>query len=240
MAFKSIKQYNDEKYKDLFILRNDKDSADVVFLYRDYNDVLVADAHYIKSDEYSGYVHCCGKGCPACNREKPIKIQQKLFIPVYNIGHDAIEFWDRSIRFETQLNEDVFKNYPDPCKYVFRITRAGVANDVNTEYRIQVIGKNTAYPYEEILAKFNAAMPDYYEHVCREVSIDQLNNMLTNSTYSAAAVDDLPSYQVTPRGAASAQPTSAELPADTVEANMIPETDTNPIDSDEDVDNVTF
>jgi len=109
MAFKTVKTYNEEKFGGLFLLRNDGDFADVVFLYQSIDDVLVADTHYIKSSEYTGYVHCCGSGCPAC--AKGIRVQTKLFIPLYNIQDHEIQFWDRTMRFEPQLNQDVFSNH---------------------------------------------------------------------------------------------------------------------------------
>lgn len=61
MGFKSVKSYNDARYGGMFLLKNDGDYADVIFMYQDIEDVLVADTHYIKSPDYSGYVHCCGK-----------------------------------------------------------------------------------------------------------------------------------------------------------------------------------
>ena len=65
MAFKTAREYNEDRFGGLFLLRNDGDYADVIFLYRSLDDVLIADTHYIKSADYSGYVHCCGRGCPA-------------------------------------------------------------------------------------------------------------------------------------------------------------------------------
>ena len=160
MAFKSLKDYNEEKFGGLFLLRNDGDYADVVFLYPSEDDVMVGDVHYIKSSEYSGYVQCTGKGCPAC--AKGIRVQTKLFIPVFNITAGEVQFWDRGIRFETQLRNDVFKNFPNPTEYVFRITRHGVANSVDTTYEIQAIGKNGAYPYAQILEENHVEFPKYY------------------------------------------------------------------------------
>ena len=59
MGFKSISQYNEERYGNKFILKDDGDYADVIFLYRNYqDDVKVASAHYIKSPDYSGYTFC--------------------------------------------------------------------------------------------------------------------------------------------------------------------------------------
>lgn len=202
MAFKSVTTYNEEKFGGLFLLRNDGDSADVVFLYRDINDVLVADTHYIKSADYSGYVHCCGKGCPAC--AKGIRTQTKLFIPLYNIGDDEIQFFDRSIRFEPQLTKDVFDRFPNPCDFVFTITRHGVAGDVNTTYEIKVAGKNTLKSYQEILADRHATFPEYYEHICRDISADVLRGMLNSSNVgsngsSYVSAPDVPAYIPTPR-----------------------------------------
>lgn len=185
MAFKSMVQYNEERYGNLFTLSNDGNFADVVFLYQSKNDVLMADVHYIKSAEYSGYVHCCRVGCPACARN--IRVQNKLFIPLYNITDHKIQFFDRSTKFAAQLANDVFDKFPNPSEYVFRITRHGVAGDINTIYQITAVGTNTSMPYAKILADNNATMPDYYSNVVREVSVADLSGML-NSGESSAAV----------------------------------------------------
>ena len=196
MGFKSVTQYNEEKFNGLFLLRNDGDYADVVFLYRGIDDVLVADTHYIKSADYSGYVHCCGRNCPAC--AKNIRVQTKLFIPLYNISDNEIQFFDRSIRFEQQLTNDVFNNFPNPSEFVFRITRHGVAGDVNTTYAISVAGKNSVKSYDQILREFKATFPDYYENICRDVSAVKLSHML-NASNNTSASTDVPAYTPTPR-----------------------------------------
>lgn len=194
MAFKSVKEFNDNRYHDLFRLINDGEYADVVFLYQSMKDMLVAQAHYIKSSDYSGYVHCCETGCPAC--AKGIRIQTKLFVPLYNITKGAIEFWDRTIKFEPQLEQDVFNKFPNPSEFVFRITRHGVPNDINTTYSITAVGKNTLGSYQDILAKFNAQMPDYYSHIIREVSVSALSSMLQSGDSNAAS---MPEYVPVPR-----------------------------------------
>ncbi len=199
MAFKSVEEFNDSRYHGMFRLINDKDSADVIFLYRSKRDELVADAHYIKSANYSGYVHCCGKGCPAC--AKGIKVQSKLFVPLYNIKQndviqERIEFWDRSINFDKQLEQDVFSKFADPSEYVFRITRNGMAGDKDTRYSIQATNRNAFAPYDAILSKFNAQMPDYYSEIIKEFSISELADMLQNT---GDAATDLPEYTPIPR-----------------------------------------
>lgn len=245
MAFKSLKTYNEERFENLFILRNDNDSADVIFLYRSFDDVLIADTHYIKSNDYSGYVQCVGRSCPAC--AKGIRVQSKLFIPLYNLTTNRIEFWDRNIRFENQLSQDVFEKYPNPCDFVFKITRNGVAGDINTTYKIQAIGRNTQESYEEILARMGISLPEHYETVCKDYSATELGKLLANSGNSGSSGgDSLPDYSVKPRGVTSSAPAKSisevETPSyEPIKADdsidMLPPDDDG---SDEDVDDVVF
>ena len=199
MAFKKAKDYNEERYGDFFMLRNDGDSADVIFLYESYEDVLIADVHYIKSNEYSGYAHCVGNSCPACG--KGIRVQSKLFIPLYNITEQKIEFWDRNSRFENQLITDVLENYPNPSQYVFTITRHGAAGSMDTTYEIRVAGNNNFMNYNQILNRFSITLPEHYDIICKELSIADMNKMLNNSTSSASVSggSSIPDYKVTPR-----------------------------------------
>lgn len=187
MAFKSMVQYNEERYGNFFTLQNDGNFADVIFLYQSKADVLIADVHYIKSAEYSGYVHCCGAGCPAC--AKGIRTQTKLFIPLYNISEKKIQFFDRTTMFESQLMNDVFDKFPDPSQYVFRITRHGAARSVDTTYQIQAIGKNTGMPMAKILADAGTQMPDAYSMVCREVNPYELDAMINVNSSVAVPRD---------------------------------------------------
>lgn len=181
MAFKTIEQYNDERYRNMFRLVNDKESADVVFLYRSRSDMLEADVHYVRSDDYSGYVHCCGPDCPAC--AKGLRIQPKIFIPLYNIRKNKVEFWDRTPKFEPQFKHDVFDKFPDPSEYVFTIVRHGLPNDRDTRYEITAAGRNTVpgMSYDELIAKFNIKFPDYYENVIKTVPEDRLSALISDT-----------------------------------------------------------
>lgn len=210
MAFKTVEEFNNDRHLNKFVIQNDKESADVVFLYQSYSDMLVADAHYLKSASYSGYVHCCGNGCPICAIKKAdgtqaIRTQSKIFIPVYNINKKnpdnpdetgVIEFWDRTPKFEQQFKQDVFDLYPNPSEYVFKVIRHGVANDINTRYEIRAIGRNTVagMSYQEILDRFHAKMPDYYENIIKAFSIAELTDMLqaTHSDASTVTQDYVP------------------------------------------------
>lgn len=215
MAFKTLDEYNGDKYRDFFVLPNDGDSADVIFLYRGTSDVMIGDMHYIKSADYSGYVHCCGNGCPACG--KGIRVQSKILIPVYVISEDKIKYFDRTTYFEPQLMADVFNRYPDPSQCVFRITRHGEARSRDTRYDIVAKGRNGVLSYDEILARFNTTMPEDYSRVAKEFSAYELSEMLSNSgsNDSTNATANLEEYIATPRVAVSApvsQPVDASMP----------------------------
>lgn len=241
MAFKSVKQYNEERFGGLFMLRNDGDQADVIFLYRNQEDVLIGDTHYIKSPDYSGYVHCLGNSCPAC--AKNIRIQTKLFIPLYNVTAQELQFWDRSTQFENQLMKEVFENYPTPCDYVFRITRHGAPRDVNTYYTIQAVAKNTVMSFDQVLQSAGTSFPECFERVCRSVSAPTLKGMLTpadggaNYTAATSAGGALPSYQVTPRAPRAEVPESTDrIPVMSATGVSVPDGDLNLNEDPDDVD----
>lgn len=213
MAFKKFSEYVEEKQGRFFVLRNDGDSADVIFLYRNSDDVMVADTHWISSPSYNGYVLCPGTPtCPACNWGKDqgkngIRKQTSLFIPMFNLNKNVIEFWDRSSNFEHVLQESVFKNYPNPSEFIFTITRRGAAGDRNTRYEIVAKYRNSSYPYEKILADNGVSFPEEYYSICKEVTDQELHDML----YSTPAPTDLSefSYVPVPRGGATAAPVSS-------------------------------
>lgn len=217
MAFKSFAQYQEDKNGEFFVLPNDGDYADVIFLYKSPNDVLVGEVHYLSTSNYKGYVHCCGAGCPACNYESPnskykgIRLDKKIFIPLYNIQKQKIEFWDRSVFFEQVLQKSVFGPFPNPSETVFRVTRRGEAGSRDTKYDIQPVGRNSSMPYEKILADFNMTLPEGYNKVCIEMSASEMAAALA-STGTPSDLQDY-GYVPVPRGGASVE--SSE-PAPTV------------------------
>lgn len=207
MAFTSLTSYDAQRYEGFFRLANDNDYADVVFLYRSIQEVLVAECHYIKSVDWSGYVQCIGNGnnCPAC--QKGIRKNVEMFVPLYVLNSTdslfsgpEIVFWDRTMTFQQQLQQDVFKNYPDPSKYIFRIIRHGVPRDRNTRYEIKAI-QNSPYTYDQILTKANIKLPDHYNSICKEVTSDQLAAMLSDGGGVGPESSGYSQYGASPRGA---------------------------------------
>ena len=215
MAFKSLAQYQEDKNGDFFVLPNDGDYADVIFLYTSVNDVLVADVHYIQSASYKGYAHCCGTGCPACSYgERGIRLDHKIFIPLYNIQKNKVEFWDRTTFFEQVLQKSVFGPFPNPSEAVFRIIRHGEAGSRDTRYEIKPVGRNSRMPYEQICADMNISFPDGYSRICKDMPASEMYAAL-NSTAAASDIPDY-GYVPVPRGTAAAPVSDYVAPSVTV------------------------
>lgn len=269
MAFKSFSQYQEDKNGDFFVLPNDNDSADVVFLYQSADDVLVADVHYLSTSSYKGYVHCCETGCPACGYgDNGIKVNHKIFIPLYNIQKNKIEFWDRSTFFEQVLQKYVFAPFPNPSEAIFRITRHGEAGSRDTTYEIVPVYKNSAMPYEKILKDFGLTFPDSYSIICKEMTPDEMRKALYSTGASTSELQDY-GYTPVPRGAVADTPVLEPTPPVTVNipdysappevapplpdynpaaasslnspsANAVPEEPVSADDSDDSLDDVKF
>ena len=264
MAFKSFEQYQEDKNGEFFVLPNDGDYADVIFLYRSTRDVLVADVHYLSTATYKGYAHCCGKGCPACSYgEKGLKPQNKIFIPLFNITKGKIEFWDRTTFFEQKLQTDVFKNFPNPSECVFRITRHGASGSRETTYEIIPVGRNAAMPYEKICADFNVTFPESYSRICREMTIAEMSAAFASNGNSAVTgmadygYTPVPRATYVPEGSVTptvSTPVYSEPPASIPDGSIVPAdvtefdaeldeagvSDANTDECTDDLDNVSF
>lgn len=198
MAFKTITQFEEDKRGDFFQLEDDGMSADVIFLFKDIKDALMATVHYVKYSTYTGYVQCCeSEDCPVC--KKGIRQQPKLFIPLYNITRGKIEIWDRTPYFKPQLIRDVFTNFPNPSEFVFKITRHGAARDQNTTYEITVAGRNSSLPYDTILASAGKSIFDVYGMVCKDMTKQELEHMIALDAAAAGAAASTDYYMPKPR-----------------------------------------
>jgi len=202
MAFRTVVEAKAEMYAGKFILENDGDYAYAIFLYRDKLDMLEARAHYIKTTEYSGYVHCLEHDCPACR--KGLREQRKLFIPmlvmeVNGQSVNEVQYWDRNMKFEPVLSQAIFKNYADPSLYVFKITRIGAHGSKDTTYSITVASKNNA-PFDKILSDYGVSFPAHYENIIKMVDANTMSQWLaTATTANSNANTEVPAYVPTPR-----------------------------------------
>ena len=206
MAFKKMKSVNDGKNMNKLVL-DDGETVKGIFLYEDYDDVLLCDCHYIKSPEYNGYVHCLEAGCPVCKSDKNIALQHKLFIPFLVLSdlnekydENQVLFWDRGNWFDQQLRKDVFKNYPKPMEYIFSITRHGEYRSRDTRYVIDAVSQNKT-DMKALLSNMGISFPEYYENICKEFDPITLTNMINSGNDDSSGIVNAPtfSYEVKPR-----------------------------------------
>ena len=128
-----------------FSLKNDKDVAQVRFMYDGIEDVEGIAVHKVEVNGKKRYVNCLRSYndpmdmCPMC-REKYFQIA-KLFIPVYNIEEDRIQIWERGKKFFQKMSS-LCSRYPNLVSHVFEIERNGKAGSTQTTYEIYDVDKD--------------------------------------------------------------------------------------------------
>ena len=126
-----------------FSLKNDKDTAQVRFLYDSIEDVEGFAVHEVEIDGKKRYVNCLREygqpldSCPFCADKRFTQV--KYFVPIYNISEDRIQTWERGKKFGQKL-ASLCARYPHLVSHVFEIERNGQAGDQQTSYEIYEVG----------------------------------------------------------------------------------------------------
>ena len=122
-----------------FKLENDKDVAKVRFMYNTIDDVNLDVVHEIEIGDKKRLVSCLRSydepvdNCPLCR--ECYKPQVKLFVPVYNIDADEVQFWQRGKSFISQLS-GLFSRYNPLVGTAIEIERCGKKGDQTTKYML--------------------------------------------------------------------------------------------------------
>ena len=128
-----------------FSLKNDKDVAQVRFMYNSVEDVEGYAVHSIEIDGKKRYVNCLREynepkdKCPFCKAN--MFTTAKLFIPIYNIDQDRVQVWERGKKFIAKISS-ICARYPNVVSHKFEIERNGKPGDTATAYEIYEIGKD--------------------------------------------------------------------------------------------------
>lgn len=128
-----------------FSLKNDKDVAQVRFLYNGIDDVEGYAVHQIEVDGKKRYVNCLREynqpidTCPFCRERK--FTQAKLFVPLYNVDEDKVQIWERGKKFFSKISS-ICARYPDVVSHIFEIERNGKKGETTTTYEIYEISKD--------------------------------------------------------------------------------------------------
>lgn len=141
-SYDEVDNYGGNGGHGFFSLANDKDVAQVRFMYDSMEDVQGYAVHQIELDGKKRYVNCLREynqpvdACPFC-KSKSVQLA-KLFIPVYDIQSGTVKIWERGKKFFGQISSicgRYAQNEP-LCSHVFEIERNGKKGDTSTTYGI--------------------------------------------------------------------------------------------------------
>lgn len=125
-----------------FSLKNDKDTAQVRFLYDTIDDIEGFVVHEIELNGKKRYVNCLRESgdsvdvCPFCKAGK--KPFAKLFLCLYDLRDNSVKTWERGAKYFSKVVGVCtrFAQNSPIRDAVFEIERNGVAGDQKTTYEI--------------------------------------------------------------------------------------------------------
>lgn len=175
-----VEHYGGQGGAGFFSLKNDKDVAQVRFMYNSIDDVEGYAVHEVEIDGRKRYVNCLRSynepldNCPFC-REKRRQLV-KLFVPLYNIDKDQVQIWERGKKY-FQTMSSLCARYPDLVSHVFEIERSGKPGDTQTSYReYEVKHDNTVL--EDL-----PEVPNILGGVVLDKSYDEMEYFLKNNVF---------------------------------------------------------
>ena len=172
-----------------FSLKNDKDVAQVRFMYNGVEDIEAFAVHQVAIDGKKRYVNCLREynqpidDCPFCKAK--MYTVAKLFIPVYNIDEDRVQIWERGKKFIAKISS-ICARYPNVVSHKFEIERNGKAGDTATTYEIYEVGKDDT-TLEDL-----PEQRDILGTVVLDKSADDMEFFLDNEYFPPDDEDDAP------------------------------------------------
>lgn len=128
-----------------FSLKDDKDTAQVRFLYDSIEDVEGFAVHEVEIDGKKRAVNCLREygqpmdDCPFCKAGYPVRV--KYYVPLVQIKDGKTVLWERGKKFGQKLSS-MCARYPHLYSHIFEIERNGKAGDQQTTYEIYEVGQD--------------------------------------------------------------------------------------------------
>ena len=172
-----------------FALKDDKDTAQVRFMYSSVDDIECFAVHQldVKGEAFKKrYVNCLREyrdpldKCPFCAAKMGTRV--KLMVPLYNVDTETVQLWDKGKKFINQLTSlcGRYSSADTPlCAHIFEIERNGKAKDQSTTYSIYEISKDDTIL--EDLPEF----PDVLGSIIEDMSPEDMENYLANGDSSS-------------------------------------------------------
>lgn len=171
-----------------FSLKNDKDTAQVRFLYNGIDDVEGYAVHEVKVDGKKRWVNCLRDydqpkdTCPFCAAGR-FQVA-KLFIPLYNIDEDKPQIWERGKKMFQKISS-ICSRYSKGglASHVFEIERNGKAGDQETTYEIYEVDSDDT-TLEDL-----PEQPEVLGGVVMDKSADEMEYYLKNGEFPSDGGD---------------------------------------------------
>lgn len=179
-----VDKYGGQGGAGFFQLKEDKEVAQVRFMYASVDDIVGDTVHEIDMVDENGrvlmgkngrprkrYVNCLRDYkdpvdvCPFCREGKYTVV--KLFIPIYNIDEDKVQIWERGKTWFKKLTS-MASRYPNMVGQIFEIERDGASGDQQTQYNVYPIGQ----PDDTTLEDLPAMSPILGNHVLDKTAED--------------------------------------------------------------------
>lgn len=132
-----------------FSLKNDRDTANVRFMYNSIDDVHAYAIHNVKVDDRDRYVSCLRKynepksQCPMCAAGEFQRV--KLYIPLYDTAENEVKVWERGKNFFPKISA-ICARYSSAdvplVSHTFDIERHGKAGESSTTYEVYETSKD--------------------------------------------------------------------------------------------------
>lgn len=137
-SFADADNYGTQGAGSFFVLKDDKDTAKVRFLYNGIEDVEGYAVHQVEMpDGKQRYVNCLRAynepidNCPFC--EVQMKVTPKLFLKLYNEDAGECQIWERGKTYFQRM-ASLSTRYNPLCNEIVEIERNGKKGDKQTTY----------------------------------------------------------------------------------------------------------
>lgn len=171
-----------------FSLKNDKDVANVRFLYDNIEDVEGFECHQVEVDGRNRYVNCNRDynepidKCPFCAAQ--MKKFVKLYIPlVCTDDPSTVKIWERGKKYFTTLSS-LCARYPHLYAHTFDIERNGAKGSKETQYALYETGpgETEVKSLEDLPER-----PQILGGVILDKTPEEMNYYLDNGTFPSTS-----------------------------------------------------
>lgn len=162
-----------------FVLKDDKDVAQVRFLYDSVDDVQGYAVHKVQVGDKERYVNCLRayneplEKCPFCAAQ--LKVVPRLFIKLFNVTAGECQIWERSKSYFQRL-ASLSSRYKPLHDEIVEIERNGKKGDMQTSYEF--------YPIENSPVNLDDFdIPDPLGTIILDKTAEEMNEYLDTGAF---------------------------------------------------------